>query len=83
MLNKEVCKTCINKFGPKMGAGTKWQSQKMDDEGAWKNNRVTCPFYFIRRERPIVNQKQDIRKLPPKHCRYALEHLVEMKSVEV
>jgi len=64
MLDREVCKTCVNKAG-----FAEWGEEIGDDEN-WENGFVECPDGFGYSAKARVDQK------PPPWCQYGLEHLV-------
>ena len=74
MLNKTVCKACVNSRADKPieGFGPVWQEWKTGDDVAWSNGYVVC------RMLPIVDAKID--REPPNWCEYAAEHAVCRKK---
>lgn len=68
MLNKKICKKCINEQKDFMGRV--WNN---DDEDFWKIGRMLCPTRF-RTERYLLTH---INKIPPEKCPYRLEQILK------
>jgi hypothetical protein len=74
MLNKDVCKQCINAVAHKnalKNSNLIWCEWGDIDDSDWDKNKVVeC------RSRIFHAYRVDVTQPPPKHCKYALEHIV-------
>lgn len=72
MLNKDICKKCINK---------QWNE---DDEKIWKINIIfcakSCTKLNLLNASSALSGYRSINEPPPKQCPYYLEHLLIEKS---
>jgi hypothetical protein len=69
MLNKQVCKRCINIHD----ADDKWH--EADDERWFDQRRVCCPTIQLGKD----TGRASTLKAPPDYCPYELEHVVSKK----
>ena len=67
MLNKDICKRCINKH---CNAANGWNAQ---DETHWQSEFVICPP-SVKRANAATTEK------PPEHCPYVTEHAVSQNA---
>jgi len=69
VLSKKICIACITSFY----VGN-WDD---DDEKQWKEGHVVaCPLGWIE----IGEEDPHVNAMPPKDCKYALEHLMDTQK---
>jgi hypothetical protein len=76
MLNQAICRQCINAMAELPiyvddAKGLTWREWNEGDIEAWeKDKMVHCRLL------PALTCLISINGLPPKHCKYAVEHVV-------
>lgn len=81
MLNKEICKNCINTQNsnekiPYFDDELLDFSWGENDEKSWEKGVVSCPVFDIENFDKTVSLGYSIKKKPPENCPYSLEHLM-------
>jgi hypothetical protein len=75
MLNKNICKTCINAIGSSMSDG--WSDDS--DDSLWEQGYVLCPKTELNYEGPV---ESSVFSEPPKDCPYVLEHMLSREELD-
>jgi hypothetical protein len=69
MLNKDICKACVNAT-PIQDGEDSWISPWVEnDDVAWEKGEMSCPV-------SDVGSTTLVNEAPPKECPYHLEHIM-------
>ena len=73
MLNKEICKRCINETNAKISIKNAWSSWGNME---WSKRKVWCPNKWMDSKDVMDGVISIERGNPPNSCPYILEHMM-------
>ena len=79
MLNRTICKRCVNEYAARLERAAGWGG-KYDDDDFWDNRgRVICPPPYNRGGGKVGGFSISVAGPPPLGCPFVVEHVVSQE----